>query len=377
MRVQHLQHDLNGGWSAAFPAAEAPLVFAFGAPAYRGDDAPLQALAAAYPGGVVVGCSTSGEIHNDEVLDDSISVAVVDFERTTFRAHTVACVKASASAAAGRALAEALAAPDLKAVLLLSEGLTVNGTALVEGVNSVLPEGVVVTGGLAGDGADFGSTWVFSDGKLGGGRVVAVGLYGDDVVVGHGSRGGWDAFGPQRKVTRSTDNVLFELDGSPALALYKEYLGERAAGLPATGLLFPLLITRDGHEESLVRTILAVDEAEQSLTFAGDIPQGATAQLMRANFDRLVEGAAGAGTAAAEIGHSGDTLSLAVSCVGRRLVLRERAEDECEAALDELPDNTVQVGYYSYGELSPNGAGRCDLHNQTMTLTTISERASS
>ena len=67
------------------------------------------------------------------------------------------------------------------------------------------------------------------------------------------------------------------------------------------------------------------------------------------------------------------TLAIAISCVGRRLVLGERTEEETEATLDVLPDGTQQIGFYSYGEISPLSSGRCDLHNQTMTLTTISE----
>ena len=184
------------------------------------------------------------------------------------------------------------------------------------------------------------------------------------------------------RVTKSTANVLYELDGKPALALYKEYLGDRAAGLPAAGLLFPLAIRADAHDgKSLVRTILAVDEAAQSLTFAGDVPTGSLAQLMKANFDRLITGAADAAVmtretgAAAAGGNGAAELSIAISCVGRRLVLAERTEEELEATFEHLPPGSAQVGFYSYGEISPYATGRCDLHNQTMTLTVIGERA--
>ena len=39
-----------------------------------------------------------------------------------------------------------------------------------------------------------------------------------------------------------------------------------------------------------------------------------------------------------------------------------------------LPKGTKQIGFYSYGEISPYTTGSCDLHNQTMTLTTVTER---
>jgi hypothetical protein len=218
---------------------------------------------------------------------------------------------------------------------------------------------------------------VVQDRRLQTGYVTAVGFYGDRIRIGHGSKGGWDRFGPERLVTRSNGNVLYELDGRPALGLYKEYLGDRASGLPATGLLFPLsLRASSADSKSLVRTILAVNEEDQSLTFAGDIPKGFLAQLMKANFDRLVHGASEAASSTRlSVDGPGPTLAIAISCVGRRLVLGERTEEEIEATMDALPKGTRQIGFYSYGEISPYATGSCDLHNQTMTLTTLSEAA--
>lgn len=248
----------------------------------------------------------------------------------------------------------------------------------MKGLNDTLGGDVVVTGGLAGDGTDFKRTWVIKDRAPQSGYVTAVGFYGDHIRLGHGSKGGWDKFGPERKVTKSDGNILYELDGRPALQLYKEYLGDRASGLPATGLLFPLAIRSSNTDgKVLVRTILAVDEAAQSMTFAGDLPEGVLAQLMRANFDRLIQGASEAATLTLhnqeQAGTSSPTLSIAISCVGRRLVLGERTEEEIEATLDILPNGSSQVGFYSYGEISPYASRACDLHNQTMTVTTITE----
>jgi hypothetical protein len=182
--------------------------------------------------------------------------------------------------------------------------------------------------------------------------------------------------GPEREVTRSDANVLYELDGHPALDLYKEYLGEQADGLPATGLLFPLAIRNEAEADgNTVRTILAVNENDHSITFAGDIPQGSYVRLMRANFDRLIDGAADAASVInAQSYTSGPILNVAISCVGRRLVLGPRTEEEIEAVLEAMPKGTQQIGYYSYGEISPLASGQCDLHNQTMTLTAIWEQ---
>lgn len=379
MQLETLSYEPARGWSMPFPVeldSDRTLVVVFGSSEYAEEPGPLLALRAALPRSHVLGCSTSGEIHGAALSDGSLSIAIARFERTELASARAGVASSADSYVAGRRLASTLTRDDLRAVLVLSDGLHVNGSELVEGINSLLCDSVVVTGGLAGDGDRFARTWVLDGGTPRPGSVTAVGLYGPSVRVGHGSQGGWDIFGPERQVTRSSGNVLYELDGRPALELYKQYLGERAAGLPATALLFPLAL-REGPRDAklLVRTVLSVDEASQSMTFAGNVPQGHRAQLMRANFERLIDGASRAAHGALpDAGpDGGDVLSIAISCVGRRLILGQRTEEEIEAALRGLPDRTRQVGFYSYGEISPYASGHCDLHNQTMTLTTISE----
>jgi hypothetical protein len=332
----------------------------------------LHELNAAYPGAAIAGCSTAGEISGTRVRDDSLSVAVVEFASTRLLTAVASCGPGDDSRRAGAALGDQLDRPDLAGVLILSDGLHVNGSELVRGITGRLGPKVPVTGGLAGDGDRFEHTWTLVDGSPLEGRVTAIGFYGESVRIHHGSQGGWDIFGPERLITRSDGNVLYELDGRPALQLYKQYLGDLAEGLPATGLLFPLAVRQDPEDRFLVRTILAVDEHEQSLTFAGDVPVGKRAQLMQANFDRLIGGAEQAAQQARN-GDLGPVLSIAISCVGRRLVLGDRTEEEVEATVAWLPSGSHQVGFYSYGEISPHSDGSCDLHNQTMTLTTICE----
>ncbi len=378
LRSVRLEGSRPGG--AALPVeldSAQTLVLVFGASSLLDRPGPVLEVTRAFPRSKVIGCSTAGEIFGAKVDDDSLVVAVARFEATTLAVASAPVRAAEDSFAAGEAIGRALAGEGLRGVHVLSDGLLVNGSELVRGLGGVLAPGVVVTGGLAGDGDRFARTWVLHGGALASGQVTAVGFYGERVQIGHGSAGGWDPFGPRRLVTRSTGNILHELDGKPALELYKQYLGERADGLPATGLLFPLALSRGesgaGEERRVVRTILGVDEATQSLIFAGDIPTGAHAQLMKAQLDRLIEGAEQA-AGAARLDGEGDQLAIAISCVGRRLVLGERSEEEVEAVRDALVASAQVVGFYSYGELSPIASGNCDLHNQTMTLTTIRER---
>jgi hypothetical protein len=270
-------------------ASRAQLLLVFGGRSTL-ERANLGELVARFPAAAVVGCSTAGDIHDTRVSDDSLVITEVEFEHTRVRIAERELDGPAGSFAAGLALAQDLTAADLVHVLVLSDGLRVNGSALAQGLGAGLPHDVHATGGLAGDGSAFERTVVVNGVARQDGRVVAVGFYGRNLQVGFGSVGGWDPFGPDREVTRSVGNVVYEFDGQSALSLYKKYLGEHAAGLPASGLLFPLLV-HVGDSPAVVRTILAIDEATQSLTFAGDVPQGSSARLMKANFDRLIDGA--------------------------------------------------------------------------------------
>jgi hypothetical protein len=343
----------------------------------------LREIKSKFPKSVIVGCSGAGSIFGTRVVDSSFVVSVTRFDHSRLKIVTDRCNSSDDSYTAGQSLGKKLLDPELRSVLVLSVGLGVNGTLLSRGLTEVISTqsdkygSVVVSGGLAGDGPRFETTTTLANGEFSSNQVVAVGIYGSKVVVSTGSFGGWDPFGPERRVTKSKGNVLYEIDGQPALDLYKTYLGDQASQLPASALLFPLTITTD-QRRGVVRTILAVDEASSSLTFAGDIPENAIVQLMKANISKLVSGASSAGDLATEGMRSGvatPMLAIAISCVGRRLVLGERIEDETESLQDVLPSGTEIVGFYSYGELSPQGANTCELHNQTMTVTLIQETA--
>lgn len=377
MKLITFRYTVSGGWSTPFPDLDSPqtLVMVFGSPIFLNQPEPIQELTRKYSTSHIMGCSTAGEILGKEITDESLVVAVMRFTATTLVSAILPIFDAGASHQVGKVLAEQLFTPDLKGVIVLSEGITVNGTQLIEGMNSVLPPTVVVTGGLAGDGPRFEKTWIIKDGIPQSGYVSAIGLYGDNVTLGHGSQGGWHTFGKEYHVTKSKNNVLYEIDNQPALQVYKEYLQDQVAELPASALLFPLALrTKLGDGKQIVRTVLGVDETTQSMTFAGDMPEGYTAQFMRASFDQLIHGASGAALMTHVDANHGSTLILAISCVGRRLVLKERTKDELEAIFDVFPGVVKQIGFYSYGEISPYTSGVCDLHNQTMTLTSISEK---
>lgn len=353
----------------------AHLVLIFGAPAVLKKQYLIEQIKNSYPSAHILGCSTAGEIFGTQVLDDSLVLTAIEFEHATIKGGQIKLKDIPNSFAAGEMLANLIDPAGLRHVFVLSDGSGVNGSDFVRGLTKNLPENVTITGGLAGDGARFKETLVFWDSVPEKDTIAILGLYGERLKVGFGSLGGWDPFGPERLITRSNENVLYELDGQSALELYKTYLGEHAKGLPSTGLLFPLSLRTNLGDQGIVRTILSVNEADQSMVFAGSLPEGSYVRFMKANFDRLIDGAIGAAkTCSQSLDSFTPELAILISCVGRKLVLKQRIEEEVEGVHDVLGDGAVLTGFYSYGEISPFKFGeQCELHNQTMTITTFSE----
>lgn len=381
MRAYHLSWSPAEGWKGeSSEYGMTDLVIYFGTREALACSERYKELHNRFPEAHILGCSTGGQIQDDDVTDESIGAIALGFEATELRATCQPIEGPIESYDCGAKLGRGLAAEDLAGIFILSDGLKVNGSALVDGISSVVGHGVPLTGGLAGDGDAFQQTLVGCNAPPQPGCVAAVGFYGNAVRIGHGSAGGWNVFGPRRVITRSEGNILYELDGTPALDLYEHYLGEEAKGLPGTGLLFPLRISDpDRPNHDVVRTILGVDREARTMTFAGDMPLGWCAQLMRGNIDRLAAGAAEAARNAREgfTGSNGYTgAAILVSCIGRRLLMGQRIIEEVEAAASELGDSIPRLGFYSYGEISPHAeSGASELHNQTMTATVIGEAA--
>ncbi|GAB3886390.1 FIST signal transduction protein [Spirosoma agri] len=379
MRIGQTRYA-DGSWenvseTPGFLPEKANLVLAFGERRVLETTSPYEHLCRLYPTAAIVINSTSGEILADKVSDNSIVVTAIELEKTAVRTVQIDITDHKQSSQAGEQIASSLDGDDLAVILLISDGSVVNGSDLIAASNRCLNRLVPVIGGLAGDGDRFERTVVGVNQNPEPGKVVGIGLYGQGLKIGHGSRGGWDVFGPEREVTKSSYNELYEIDGRMALDLYKDYLGKYAEGLPGTALLFPLSIRITPDSQPLVRTILSINEATKSMIFAGDIPQGARVRFMRANLDRLIDASATAAqTSLQQLGTTPE-LALLISCVGRKLVLGQRTEEEVEVARDIFGHQPVMTGFYAYGEIAPAGpASPGELHNQTMTITILSEQ---
>ncbi len=379
MKTEQIIYSKKSGWTRKSDnelGNLAQLVFVFGNRHLLKNPENIAFIKESYPLAQLAGCSTSGEICQEEVFDENIICTAVWFEKTTIEIAEEKINSMNDSFLVGERIAKKLSKDNLRHIMIFSEGLNINGSELTKGLNQELDNSISVTGGLAGDQAEFIETVIVHNQAVDSNLVIGIGFYGDNIQVGYGSMGGWDSFGVDREVTRSEKNILYELDGQPALELYKKYLGAHAANLPSSALLFPLSLQLEQIDTSVVRTILSINETDGSMVFAGDIPQGSYVRLMKASFDRLIDGANDAAEMSTlSLRNSQPDLAILISCVGRKLVLKQRVEEELEAIREVTGQTTTLTGFYSYGEICPLKPfeQHCELHNQTMTITVFKE----
>jgi len=332
-------------------------------------------IKALYPDGDIVFGSTCGDITSNTVNDDSITITAIEFEKTELLIKTSNVLNSNQdSYKTGFDLLKAFPEEGLKYVFVVSEGSFVNGSELTKGMGASLEKDILITGGLCGDDERFEKTIAGYNENPKPGEIVAIGFYGETFEASFSIHGGWTPFGPERIVTKSESNILYELDDKPALDLYKRYLGEKSKELPAAALLYPLNVKSTTENQSIVRSILNINEDENAMILAGDIPEGSKVQLMMTNVDNIANASECAAKQALETSSKKPQLALLVSCIGRKLVLDQRVEEEIEEVVAVVGNETTMCGFYSYGEIAPfHGEKNCQLHNQTMTVTLISE----
>ncbi|WP_299605852.1 FIST N-terminal domain-containing protein [uncultured Aquimarina sp.] len=377
MKIQQYERNGQGEWVATQSYTEKlqnPLVLVFGNRFILEKEPILEEVSGLFGTSEIIIGSSAGEILGGNVSDNTISLTAIEFERSTIKLSRQNILDNDKNTfETGKKLAAGLPADNLKHIFIVSEGSFVNGSALIDGIEEVYKD-IPCTGGLCGDDARFEKTLVGYNEKPKEGEIVAVGFYGDTLQITSAQYGGWNPFGPERIITKSIDNILYELDNQPALDLYKKYLGDKASELPQSALLYPLSVKTEGRKEAIVRTILTIDEEKNAMILAGDVPEGSVVQLMMANIDKIAEGASKAAEIAMESRDKDPQLALLVSCIGRKLVMDQRVEEEIEEVIEEVGKNAAITGFYSYGELAPfSNSTRCELHNQTMTLTLLSE----
>jgi hypothetical protein len=362
-------------------SAKPDILWAFGAISYD-QQRLLEGIASTAPGTPLVGCSTDGEISTAGLSVNSVVVLALSSDRIQF--HT-ACVEhlSHDSYAAGVALGERFQKLDCRYIQIFSDGLTGNADKIIRGIKARLGDDIKIAGGTAGDGGDFKQTFQYSRERALTDSIVAVAFEGD-FGFGTGTACGWFPVGITKRVTRAVGNVVYELDGQPALQAYEKFLGKHAALLPAVGVEYPLGMLGpygDVEDDSyfLCRATMGVDRESGAIVFAGDVPQGARVKMTIGNETDIIQAAGeGARTAMGKLQHRNSQIKPKViflySCMARKLVLGSRTNEEILAVQQAAGGSVPVIGFYTYGEYAPIGQhDHSYFHNETATMTVIGE----
>jgi len=378
MRTAQCQWSSGTGWKPKPPGvldSSAQLVLVFGDAAAAAAADGLESLGKLYPNAQLFGCSSAGEIQGMALSDGTLAATAIAFDHSRVVARGVTVSGAGGGFEGGVQAVSSLPQEGLRHVLILSPGNYLNGGDLVRGINSALPAGVTASGGFAGAGGQVHGSSVWCGGQPEGSTIAALGFYGARLKVGMGTGGGWRPFGPDRRITKSCNETIYEFDRRPALELYKQYLGEYAQGLPFSALRFPMGLRTCESDPWQVRVIVGIDESNGGLAFDCNIAEGAHARFLVGNAEHLVAGATEAAQLSQQELGVPSQLSIVVSCFGRRIVLGQQTEEELVAVRDILGSGAVLTGFYSYGEICGMAAGRqTGLYNQTLTLTSFAEQ---
>jgi hypothetical protein len=360
---------------------EPDIIWAFGAIRYN-QRTLLKGIRSISKDIPVIGCTTDGEITSSGLSSDTVAVLCLSADQIRFPTVSVPHLS-KGSFEAGVKIGDALYDCRCKYLQIFSDGLSGNATRVIDGIKKVLGDDIKIAGGAAGDGGQFRCTYQYGDDRILTDSIVAVGFAGD-FHYGVGVGGGWTPFGVAKRVTKSIDNIVYELDGQPALQVYEKFLGKYAALLPSVGVEYPLaLLGPDGNIEEngyvLSRATMGVDREKGAIRFAGDVPEGAFVKMTMGSEQDVIQAAQKAAEdAICQLKKKRPTaMPKAVfiySCMARKIVLGSKAGEEFSHVKKGVGADTPTIGFYTYGEYAPVGKTNMScFHNETITLTVIGE----
>ena len=357
------------------------MLWVFGAISYDQQEL-LDGIAAAVPGVPVVGCSTDGEISSQGLSINSVVVMALASDTIRFHSAFVEHLS-NDSYGAGAQIGKAFQGIGSRYIQVFSDGLSGNADLIIQGIKAHMGDDVKIAGGTAGDGGEFKRTFQYHGNRILTNSIVAIAFQGR-FGLGTGTACGWFPVGIAKKVTRAVGNVVYELDGQPALQAYERFLGKHAERLPAVGVEYPLgLLGSDSEAEEkgyfLCRATMGVDRQAGAIIFAGDVPEGSLVKMTIGNDGDIIRAAKNAARSAMEKLRKSDPALkpqaiFLYSCMARKIVLGTRTDEEILAVKEAIGMDVPVIGFYTYGEYAP--IGECEhscFHNETATLTVIGE----
>jgi hypothetical protein len=337
----------------------------------------------------MIGGTTGGEISTEAISDDSIVIMAIHSNKIKFATalgKNISKNELNAGKQLATNLLNQIPKKLAKTLIMVPDGLAGNGTEIIKGAQSILGEYFEIVGGSLGDKSDFKKTYQYYNGKVYENSVPGL-LLGGNIKTATGIRSGWESIGNKMKVTKSESNIVYELDNEPALDFYEKVLGPvRSKKLPGIALEYPFGMIDEkaminGKEMYFqLRAPLSIDKNKKSITFAAAIPEGKYVTITTASRNSIIGGSASASKQAKETfkGKKID-LMLIFDCIGRKLVLGKRTQEEITAVQNTLGKNIPMIGFFTYGEIGPIDKRVKELqstryHNQTTIVFLMGEK---
>jgi len=317
----------------------------------------------------IFGCTSSGEIAGLDAFEESIVVMLFNLPTDAFRIKLFDGMYKTSYQVGQEVATWAQKIFNAPALLVLSAGLQADGEAFVHGVIVTMGYEAPLFGGLAGDDLKMQGTYTFTEKEITGLGVLALALDNVKIEVNGLAVSGWKGIGTIKTVTRAEGNVVYTIDDHPALDVYSRYFNINLGDDQTLAAEYPLQVMRE--DGSFVLRAAMIINPDKSMVYAGTVPQGSQVQFSMPPSTEIIDFAIQNLSHFKQDTTNADALIL-FSCKGRHLALGPMIEDEIDSIfhLWEAP----MVGFFTYGEIGPTKAGRCDFHNNTLTLVTLREK---
>lgn len=332
----------------------------------------LAAIQQKFPGLALIGCTTDGEISSNEGFGEgSATLILFASDRVRFAAGVGRNLQADPAAAAREAIAQINCSCNepIRLCIITPESLTTGANAILGGLHAALAPGIPVLGGTASDQWRFNQTYQFFGGERLTDALPVLALAGD-VAYSHGVASGWRPIGDRKPVTRCAQHVVYQIGSMSAVAYYQHYLGPH----PPAGE-YPLAVFDERSGQTYLRAPLTYDPEVGSVSFAGEIPEGAQVQLTSATRDDIIA-ATRASLAQATCNYKGSSpdAALVFSCAARKQILGTRTGEEALLIRGDLRPDLPTCGFYAYGEFAPLAPGQPSrFHNETIVTLLLGE----
>jgi hypothetical protein len=339
----------------------------------------------------IIGCTGAAIISNQGIFKHGLAVMLLSLPQGAyFNTACVKDIKAKTSLSAGRELGEKLlyGFKDMRRDLsiIFSDGLMQEGSNLIYGLQERLGKSFPLVGASASDNLRFLKTYLYFNQEVFSNAACGI-LWGGKLNFGLGIKHGWKPLGKPRHITKSSGNIVYEIDDTIAAKIYEEYLAcdltKLRKELKYISIFYPIGIYLAGEEEYLLRNILSIGD-DGSLTFQGDVPQDSLIRLMigtkesclAATQQAVDEAKKGLSVQVMGLKKGREkNFALVFDSISRYILLRKDADKELRIIKEGLGKDTPIIGIYTYGEQAPLRAisyqGRAYFHNQTITILAI------